>query len=160
MNSNKIFSFGQPKQMNAEDIKLLVSAGQLAPYIGQEQGIHILAIRSHNIINQVANHSEEYVARSSLIIASLANVQIPGSALNSVIANHQIYLLALSMHKAVAVVASFDELLLKQMLNIPEHYKITSICAIGEKGQDKAARRKSEKMENLTSLDSFGSPIS
>ncbi|MFW9993185.1 MAG: hypothetical protein ACFFD4_14170 [Candidatus Odinarchaeota archaeon] len=159
MNANKIFSFDQPKQMSAEDIKLLMSAGQLAPYIGNEAGIHLLAVGSRELIAQIASHSAEYVANASLLVVSLANIQVPGSALNSILANHQIYLLALSMQKAVEIVASFDELQLKPLLKIPEYFKITSICAIGEKSPGKAARRKSEKLENLTSLDYFGSPL-
>lgn len=159
MNSNRVFKYGDPESMTTDEIKLLISAGQLSPYIGNEQGIHFIVVSDRETINSISQYSEEQVSKASILVAGLANVQVAGSIVNSVIANHQICLVAISMQKAARLVASFDEDNLRNQLMIPENYKITSLLQIGSRSVEKPSRLKTEKLERLASVGRFGTPL-
>ncbi|MHA1166748.1 MAG: nitroreductase family protein [Candidatus Hodarchaeales archaeon] len=159
MNSNRIFKYGDPESMTTDEIKLLMSAGQLSPYIGNEQGIHFIVVTDREIINKISEFSEDQVSKASILVAGLADIQVPGSIVNSVVANHQICLVAISMQKAARLIASFDDNDLRDQLDIPENYKITSLLAIGSKSAEKPSRLKTEKLERLVSVDKFGTNL-
>lgn len=160
LNSNKVFTLdSNVEEIAASDIKLLISAAQLAPYLGMEQGVHLIVINDKDIINKIAQKSEEFVKKSSIIIISLANINIPVSMVNSLIANYQTYLMALSMNKAVSIVGSFEEEEIKSILNYPEVFKMTSMIVIGKIADAKPMTRKTERMAYLASLNTYGQKI-
>ena len=160
LNSNKVFTLdSNVEEIVASDIKLLISAAQLAPYIGTEQGVHLIVINDREIIKKIAQISEEFVRNSSVIIISLANINIPVSMVNSLIATYQTYLMALSMNKATIIVGSFVEEEIKKILNYPEVYKMTSMIVIGKIADVKPMTRKTERMAYLASLNTYGQKI-
>lgn len=148
---------GLPEQ----DLQAILEAGRQAPSAGG-QPYRFVVVRDPEVKEALgrACNNQAWIAPADVIIAGIASPKESPKwfAINVAIALQNIILAAASLGYGTCWIGAFDEGEVKQVLRVPEEFKVVALTPIG-KAAEKPSPKSRKSLAELFSLNEFGKPF-
>lgn len=136
--------FDPRKEVNKEQIDKLLEAAQLAPSAGNMQDWRFAVVKDQKIKNKIAEAalSQNFIAQAPVVIIISSDLEVAKDHYNKrgvelyaiqdvAVAAEHIFLAATEMGLASCWVGAFEEKEIKEILDLPQHYRPMVILPIG-----------------------------
>lgn len=159
----------EPTPIPDEKINKILEAARLAPSAGNIQPWHFIVVKDKEKREKLAQGMfAKFLAEAPVVIVGCGNTKSSPKwhIVDVSIAMEHMVLEATELGLGTCWVGSFNEKEVKELLKIPEEYKIVALLAIGyprEKfdiqGKILHIFRKRKKLEEIVSFEEFGRKI-
>ena len=147
------------KDIPEELLHQILEAGRQAPSAANMQPIHFVVLKDYETKRQLSNRRfSHFIKDSPVVIAGCANVGhiLTGkwAIVDAAIAMQNMVVAAWALGIGSCWIGSFDEKKVKQLLNIPNSWKVVALITFGYPTEHPKQKRK-KRLENLFSFNSF-----
>jgi nitroreductase len=130
-----------------EKVKMLLETARLAPTGGNRQPWEFIAIRNPRRVTGIKMFSEGLGGTPTLIIAAITPDRRPITLLDIGMATENIMIQCIEFGLGSCAIASFNEVPIKNLLEIPEEKELVLLLAIGYPDGEPRLRPKKELEE-------------
>lgn len=156
----------EPTSIPEDKLMKILEAGRLAPSASNIQPWHFIVVRDVEKRKKLARARwAKFLAQSPVVIVGCGNQKLSPKwfMVDVAIAMQNMVLTATSEGLGTCWVGSFNENEVKEMLKIPENYKVVALLALGypRRKFDLAGKvlhlmRRRKKIEEIVSFEEFG----
>ena len=148
--------------LSKEQILRLLEAARWAPSAKNLQPWHFIVVVEDELKEKLAYACkyQEFIKDAACIIVGLADKVLSPKwcIVDTTIALEHIVLTAHEMGLGTCWIGAFDESKVKEILGIPERYKVVALITIGFPDETPPPRPR-KGIEEISSLNYFGNPI-
>lgn len=155
-----------PKRLLAR----ILEAARLAPSASNRQPWHFIIVKDIGKREAIAKSGlyGNFMVESPLVIVGCGDRAVSPKwyAVDTSIALENIVIAATSEGLGTCWIGSFEEATVKELLKIPERYRVVALLTLGypKESLDLNLKnfhppKKRKKLENITSLEEFGTPL-
>jgi nitroreductase len=147
----------------------ILETAQLAPSASNRQPWHFIVVTDKTKREKLSKSVyAKFFAEAPVVIVGCGDEEASPKwyRVDVTIALEHIVLAATSEGLGTCWVGSFDESLLRELLKIPENYKVVALLAVGYPKEKLDLKKKTEpsvhnrkKLEQIASYEEFGKPI-
>lgn len=154
----------QNKPVPQEKLKRILEAARLAPSARNSQSHKFIVVKDHQLRKELAKKatSESFIGAAPVIIVAVALDSeyvmpggVPAHPVDIAIALDHITLVAVEEGLGTCWIGAFYQDQVKQMLGIPEKYKVVALLSLGYPA-DSPRKKFRKPLEEIVCYDSFG----
>lgn len=153
-----------------EMLTRVLEAARLAPSAANRQPWHFIIVKDIKKREAIAKSGlyGKFIVRSPVVIVGCGDREFSPKwyAIDTAIALENIVIAATSEGLGTCWIGSFGEARVKKLLKIPERYDVVALLTLGYPKEGSGLNwkthhrpRKRKKLEDITSLEEFGTPI-
>jgi len=144
------------------DLKKILEAARWAPSAGNRQPWHFIVVLDENLKKELvpACRHQSFVGEAACIIVGLADMQLSPkwAVVDTTIALEHIVLEAAELGYGTCWIGAFDESKVKELLKIPDKYKVVALITVGKPAESPGPRPR-KSLAEITSLNTYGTPL-
>lgn len=153
----------KPDTVPEESLKRILEAVRLAPSAKNKQDWKFIVVKNPEKRKQLseAARNQEFIAQTPIVIVGVAldpdyimGSEVPAYAVNLGIAMEHIALSAVEEGLGTCWVGGFSQKEVKEVLKIPEKYKVVALMPLGFPA-DKPASKIRKDLEEITCYENF-----
>lgn len=153
----------KPDPVPEDKLKRILEAARLAPSAKNKQDWKFIIVKNPEKRKKlsVAAKNQDFLAQAPIVIAGVAldpdyimSCEVPGYAVNLAIAMEHIALTAAAEGLGTCWIGAFSQKEVKEILNIPENYKVVSLMPLGFPA-DKSISKSRKSLEEITCEENF-----
>jgi nitroreductase len=155
-----------PKKLLAR----ILEAARLAPSAANRQPWHFIIVKGIGKRKAIAKSGlySKFLVESPVVIVGCGDKEISPKwyAIDTSIALENIVIAATSEGLGTCWIGSFEEATVKELLKIPKRYSVVALLTLGYPNEginlnlkNFRSPRKRKKLEDITSLEEFGTPL-
>jgi len=159
-----------PDEVSSEKMEKILEAARLAPSAGNIQPWHFIVVSSQQKRKKLSKgRYAKFLAESPIVLVGCGNKKASPNwhTVDTAIAMQNIVLTATSEGLATCWIGSFNENQVKELLSIPERFRVIALLAVGYRREklDMASKvlhflRRKKKLQKIVSTEEFGKAYS
>lgn len=152
-----------------EKLERILEAGRLAPSAGNIQPWHFIVVTDQQKRNKLSKgRYAKFLMESPVVLVGCGDKEASPNwhVVDTTIAMQNMVLTATGEGLGTCWIGSFNENQVRELLNIPQRFKVIALLALGygRKKMDLASKtlhffRRRKKLKKIASLEEFGNPI-
>jgi nitroreductase len=157
-----------PQAIAAERLERILEAARLAPSASNRQPWHFVVVTNQQKRKALSKERyAKFLAESPVVIVGCGDRDLSPNwhVVDTAIAMQNMVLTATGEGLGTCWVGSFNENQVKELLSIPEKFKVVALLALGYprekldlRNKIRAFIRRRRKLEKIVSLNEFGNP--
>jgi nitroreductase len=149
----------EDKDIPEDMLRQILEAGRQAPSAANMQPVHFVVLKDYETKRKLSNKRfSRFIKDCPVLIAGCANVGhiLTGkwAIVDAAIAMQNMVVAAWALGIGSCWIGAFDEKQVKQLLNIPNSWKVVALITFGYPGEQPKEKRK-KRLEKLFSFNSF-----
>lgn len=145
------------------DLEKILEAAKWAPSAGNRQPWHFVVVLDDQLKEKLvpACRNQVFVRDAACLVVGLADTEnSPKWAIvDTTIALEHIVLEATELGYGTCWIGAFDEVKVKELLKIPDKYRIVALITIGKPAETPSPRPR-KSLKEIVSLNAYGNPWS
>lgn len=141
-----------------DKLEIILEAARLAPSARNAQNWKFIVVEDKAVKEQLATATNyKFIAEASVVIVGvgleperLMKCEVPAYAVDLSIAMTNITLAATAVGLGTCWIGGFDQNKARQVLRVPEQYKIVELMPLGYPAEDPEARKRKELSEIIS----------
>lgn len=165
MKNRRSYRFFKPKMPLKDEIKRIINAGRLAPTWANKQGVEYIIVQEEETVNQIwkAIGQGDKFNNAPMFIVGLIPESGSGKNKNGEpyypvdfgICFEHIMLAATAEGLGTCWIGFFDEGKIKEILNIPDKYRVLGLTPLGYPQKEKAEVSSRKELDEITHWETF-----
>ena len=148
----------EKKEIPEEVLNQIFEAGQNAPSAGNKQPIRFIILKEQEIKKNLSGTFSRFLKDSPVVIVGCADVKalLTGkwAVVDTTIAIQNMVIAAWALGVGSCWIGSFDEKKVKELLKIPERWKVVALLTFGYPSEQPKQRKK-KPFEKMFSFNRF-----
>jgi nitroreductase len=159
-----------PDEVSSEKMEKILEAARLAPSAGNIQPWHFIVVSSQQKRKKLSKgRYAKFLAESPIVLVGCGDKKASPNwhTVDTAIAMQNIVLTATSEGLATCWIGSFNENQVKELLSIPERFRVIALLAVGYRREklEMASKvlhflRRKKKLQKIVSTEEFGKAYS
>lgn len=156
-------------KVSKEKLERILEAGRLAPSAGNIQPWHFIVVTDAYKRKKLSRgRFAKFLVESPVVLVGCGDIKASPNwyVVDTTIAMQNIVLAATSEDLGTCWIGSFNENQVKELLSIPERFRVIALLALGYPREklDLAGKvlhffRRKKKLEKIVSVEEFGNPM-
>lgn len=150
-------------EVDDETLNKILNAGRMAPSAHNSQNYKFIVVKKKGVIKSLskASSDQRFIAEAPIVIVAVsletedeAESNVPTYALDIAIAMDHITLAATEERLGTCWIGGFDQEKIKDILNIPEEYKVMTLTPLGSPYDDPQVKSRKD-LKDLVCYEDF-----